>query len=276
MAFPPCWQTWYSARVMPIHATAIVSKKAELDSSVEVGPNVVIEEHVKIGAGTKIWANAYLTGYTEIGRDNEIHMGAVLGHEPQDLKFDCGCRSYLKIGDRNVFREYCTVHRGTEPESATVIGNECYLMATAHVGHNCVIGNNVIICNCALLAGCVHVGDRAFISGGVVIHQFTHVGRLAMFSGNARVSMDVPPFTLAAERNEVHALNLVGLKRAKIAPEALAELKKLFKLFYLSGLNGTQALKEASQDGAFITAEAREFIDFVRHSPNGICPPARA
>jgi UDP-N-acetylglucosamine acyltransferase len=260
---------------MPIHPTAIVSPKAELDSSVEVGPNVVIEEHVKIGAGTRIWANAYLTGHTEIGRENRIHMGAVIGHEPQDLKFDPACRSYLKIGDRNVFREYCTVHRGTEPESATVIGNDCYLMVAAHVGHNCVVGNNVIIVNSVLLAGHVHVGDYAIISGGAVIHQFTHVGRLAMLSGNARVSKDVPPFTLEAERNEVHALNLVGLRRAKISREAITELKKLFTLFYLSGTNGTQALKEASQDGAFQSAEAREFIDFVRNSPNGICPPSR-
>ena len=260
---------------MSIHPTAIISKTAELDSSVDVGANVIIEEHVKIGGGTRIWANAYLTGHTEIGRDNEIHMGAVIGHEPQDLKFDRTCRSYLKIGDRNVFREYCTVHRGTEPESATVIGNECYLMATAHVGHNCVIGNHVIICNCALVAGHVHIGDRAFISGGVVIHQFTRVGRLAMFSGNARVSMDVPPFTLAAERNEIHALNLVGLRRMKISREAIAELKQLYQLFYLSGSNGTQALKEASADGAYKTTEAREFIEFVRHSPNGICPPPR-
>ena len=260
---------------MSIHRTAIVSPKAKLDSSVEVGPNVIIDEHVKIDAGTRVWANAYITGHTEIGRDNEIHMGAVIGHEPQDLKFDRTCRSYLKIGDRNVFREYCTVHRGTEPESATVIGNECYLMGLSHVGHNCLIGNSVIICNCALLAGHVHIGDRAFISGGVAIHQFMHIGRLAMLSGNARVTMDVPPFTLMAERNEIYALNRVGLKRAKISDEALGELKKLFKLFYRSGLNGTQALKEASTEGAFTTAEARELIDFVRNSPNGICPPSR-
>src|SRR5664280_831827 len=235
---------------MSIHPTAIVSPKAELDSSVDVGPHAIIEEYVKIAAGTRVMANAYITGHTEIGRDNQIHMGAVIGHEPQDLKFDRKTRSYLRVGDRNVFREYCTVHRGTEPESATVIGNECYLMAASHVGHNCVIGNNVIVCNCALLAGYVHVGDNAFISGGVVIHQFTHIGRLAMFSGNARVSMDVPPFTLAAERNEIHALNLVGLRRAKISREAIGELKQLFKMFYLSGLNGTQALKEATADSA--------------------------
>jgi UDP-N-acetylglucosamine acyltransferase len=255
---------------MLIHPTAIISPKAELDSSVEVGPHAVIEELVKIGAGTRVWANAHITGHTTIGRDNQIHMGAVIGHEPQDLKFDRSILSYLRVGDRNVFREYCNVHRGSEPDSATVIGNDCYLMATSHVGHNCVIGDNVIVCNCALLAGHVHVGDRTFISGGVVIHQFTRIGRLAMFSGNARVSMDVPPFTLAAERNEIHALNLVGLRRAKISREAVSELKKLFQLFYLSGKKGTQALAEAT--GAFQTPEALEFIEFVRQSPNGICP----
>lgn len=247
---------------MPIHPTAIVHKNARLDASVDVGPNVVIDEHVTIGPGTRILANAYLTGYTEIGRDNQIHMGAVIGHEPQDLKFDRTCRSYLKIGDRNVFREYCTVHRGTEPGSSTVIGDDNYLMGLSHVGHNCVIGNQVIICNCALVAGHVHVGDSAFISGGVVIHQFTRVGRLAMFSGNARVSVDVPPFTLAAERNEIAALNLVGLRRAKIPAAAVSELKKLFQIFYLSGKNGTQALAEA--DGKFSSAEAREFVDFIK------------
>ncbi len=257
---------------MLIHPTAIISPKAELDMSVSVGPHAIIDEHVKIGAGTRVWANAYITGHTEIGRDNEIHMGAVIGHEPQDLKFDRTCRSYLKVGDRNVFREYCTVHRGTDPESATVIGDDNFLMVSSHVGHNSVVGNRVIITNAALLGGHVHVGDMAFVSGGAVIHQFTHIGRLAMISGNARVSMDVPPFTLEAERNEVHALNLVGLRRAKIPGEAVSELKRLFKLFYLSGLNGTQAMKEASQDGAFKTSEAREFIEFVRTSPNGICP----
>ena len=260
---------------MAIHSTAIVSPQAELDSTVEVGPHAIIEEHVKIGAGTRVWANAYITGHTEIGRDNQIHMGAVIGHEPQDLKFNRQTRSYLRIGDRNIFREYCTVHRGTEPDSATVIGNDCYLMGVSHVGHNCVLGNSVIVCNCALLAGHVHVADRAFISGGVVIHQFTQVGRLAMFSGNARVSLDVPPFTLAAERNEIHALNLVGLRRAKIPPPAISELKQLFQLFFLSGKTGTAALTEAAVAGRFQTPEALEFIEFVRQSPNGLCPGPR-
>ena len=260
---------------MPIHPTAIVSPHAELDSTVEVGPHAIIENHVQIGAGTRVWANAYIAGHTMIGSDNQIHMGSVIGHEPQDLKFDRQTRSYLRIGDRNVFREYCTVHRGTEPESATVIGNDCFLMGLSHVGHNCVLGNSVIICNCALVAGHVHIADRAFISGGTVIHQFTHVGRLTMFSGNARVSRDVPPFTLAAERNEIHALNLVGLRRAKIPAASISELKQLFQLFYLAGKTGGAALTEATTPGRFQTPEALEFIEFVRQSPNGLCPGTR-
>lgn len=263
-------------KYMAIHPTAIVSPRADLDPTVEVGPYAIIEDNVCIDAGTRVMAHAFLTGHTEIGRDNQIHMGVVLGHEPQDLKFDRSTRSYLRIGDRNVFREYTTVHRGTDSESATVIGRDCFLMANSHVGHNSILGNGVILANAALLGGHVHVGDRAFISGGVVIHQFVHIGRLAMLSGNGRFSMDIPSFTIATERNEVHAVNMVGLKRAGIGPAAIAEIKKLFKLFYHSGLNGTQALAEASLEGAFVTAEAREFIEFVRRSPNGVCPgPSR-
>jgi UDP-N-acetylglucosamine acyltransferase len=257
---------------MAIHPTAIISPKAELDSTVEVGPYVIIEENVRVGANTRILTGAHLSGYTEIGRDNQIHMGAVIGHVPQDVKFDAKSRTYLRVGDRNIFREYCTVHRSAKPEEATVIGNDCFLMALSHVGHDCVIGNGVIICNGACVAGHVTIGDRVFISGNVVIHQFIHVGRLAMVGGGARVSMDIPPFTLAAERNEVYSLNLVGLRRAKLPVAAVSELKRLFKLFYHSEVNGTLALKEAMEDPSYTTAEAKEFIEFIRVSPNGMCP----
>jgi UDP-N-acetylglucosamine acyltransferase len=257
---------------MAIHPTAIISRNAELDSTVEVGPYVIIEDHVRIGANTRILAHAHLSGYTEIGQDNQIHMGAVIGHVPQDVKFDPKSRTYLRIGDRNIFREYCTVHRGAKPEGATVIGDDCFLMGQCHVGHDCVIGNGVIICNGACVAGHSHIGDRTYLSGCVLIHQFTHVGRLVMFSGAARVSMDIPPFTLATERNEVHALNLVGIRRAKIPAPAVSEIKRLFRLFYHSGLNGTKALEEAMKDSPYTTAEAKEFIEFIRNSPNGICP----
>lgn len=256
---------------MAIHPRAIVSPKAELDPTVDVGPNAIIEDHVRIGAGTRVWGNAYITGHTVIGRNNEIHMGAVIGHEPQDLKFDRHCRSYLKIGDGNVFREGCSIHRGTEPESSTVIGNNCLFMASSHVGHNCVVGNNVILCNCALLGGHVHVGDRAFLSGCAGVHQFIHIGRMVMISGQTSISMDVPPFLTIARRNEVHGLNLVGLKRAKMPRLAITQIKQLYKLFYRSGLALSTALNQAMSDGAFTQPEAREFIGFVKSSPNGVC-----
>jgi UDP-N-acetylglucosamine acyltransferase len=270
--FAPPRLIFYTRHAMPIHPTAIVSPKAELDSSVDVGPHAIIQDHVRIGAGTKIWANAFITGHTEIGRDNQIHMGAVIGHEPQDVRFDRSCRSYLKIGDRNIIREYVTIHRGTEPESATAIGDDNFLMISSHVAHNCVIGNRVIIANAALLGGHVQVGDRTFVSGGVVVHQFMRIGRLAMISGNARIAADVPPFLLIAERNEVHGLNLVGLKRAEISAEALADLKLAYKILFRSGLNFAQATKEAA---TLLTAEAREMVEFVRNSTNGVCHAPR-
>ncbi|NQU11027.1 acyl-ACP--UDP-N-acetylglucosamine O-acyltransferase [bacterium] len=260
---------------MPIHPTAIINPRAELDPSVDVGPYVIIEDHVRIGAETWIAAHAYIACGTEIGRQNRIYPGAVLGHEPQDLKFDPATVSSLKIGDRNIFRECCTVHRGTDPDSATAIGHDCFLMAGAHVAHNCVLGNHVILTNAALLGGYVHVGDRVFISGGVAVHQFVHIGRLVMLSGNGRFTMDVPPFLLAAERNGIHGLNVVGLKRAGVSAAAVAEIKRLFRLFYRSGTNGRQALEQAQADPTFVTPDAREFIEFVARSPNGICPAAR-
>jgi UDP-N-acetylglucosamine acyltransferase len=259
---------------MAIHSTAIVSPKAELDASVEVGPYAIIEEHVKIGRGTRVGPHAFITGHTEIGRDNEIHIGAVLGHEPQDVKFDKNCRSFLRIGDRNIFREYCTVHRGTEPESATVIGNDCLLMGLSHVGHNCRVGNNAILCNCALVAGYVEIGERAFVSGGVVIHQFTRIGKLVMLSGNARIGMDVPPFMIGAERNELGGLNVVGLKRAKISEKSVKELKEIYKILFRSGLNVSQGLAKIAENG-LKTDEGRELVAFIQSSKNGICMPPR-
>lgn len=254
-----------------IHSTAVVSSKAQLDSDVRVGPYAVIEDHVSIDSGTTVMAHAYVTGYTSIGKDNQIHMGSVIGHLPQDLKFEASTRSYLRIGDRNTFREYSTVHRGTEAESATIIGNDNLLMGGAHVAHNCVIGNRVIICNYACVAGHAHIADQAFLSASVLIHQHVHVGRLVMFSGAARVSMDVPPFMMACERNEIWSINLVGLQRAGISPEALREIKKVYKIFYRSDLNVSNALKEIEKAG-FQTPEVREFVQFVQSSPNGVLP----
>jgi len=248
---------------MAIHATALVSARAEIDPSVEIGPHVIIDGSVTIGKGTKIYANAYITGTTTIGENNEIHMGAVIGHEPQDVAFDKKTTSFVSIGNNNIIREYCTIHRGTKPESATLIGDNNFLMAGAHVAHNVKIGNNVVIANNALLAGYVTIGDRTFISGGVVIHQFVTVGRLAMLSGNGRFSMDIPPFLVALERNAVEGVNLVGLRRAGLSADTIREIKNAYKIFYLSGLQKNKAIAEL-EAANFASPEAQEFITFIK------------
>jgi UDP-N-acetylglucosamine acyltransferase len=246
-----------------IHKTAIVSPHADIHSTVDIGPNVFVDDNVSIGQGTRILANAYITGYTKIGKDNEIHMGAVIGHDPQDYAFDKSIKSYVEIGNNNIIREYCTIHRGTKPESTTTIGNNNFLMGGAHVAHNCTIGNNVIIANYAFFGGYVTIGDNAFISGGVGIHQFVTIGRLAMLSGNGSFSQDVPPFLVGIGRNSIGSVNLVGLRRAGIAGDAIREIKNAYRIFYLSGLLKKKALMEMEAAG-FVSEEAAEFIAFVK------------
>ena len=164
---------------MAIHATALVSARAEIDPSVEIGPHVIIDGSVTIGKGTKIYANAYITGTTTIGENNEIHMGAVIGHEPQDVAFDKKTTSFVSIGNNNIIREYCTIHRGSKPDSATRIGSHNFLMAGVHLGHAVQMGDRNIIANNALLAGHVSVGNRVVIGGGSVFHQFLRIGDMA-------------------------------------------------------------------------------------------------
>ena len=175
-----------------IHPTAIIDPRAAIHAECEVGPYVVVDGPVKIGRGTRVMAHATLLGWTEIGEENEIHPGAVLGDAPQDKAYS-GAESYLKIGDRNVFREFVQVHRGTAPGSATVVGSDNDLMAGAHAGHNCRLGNGIVLANNALLGGHVEVADRAFISGQCVVHQFVRVGELSLMRGLSGTSRDVPP-----------------------------------------------------------------------------------
>ena len=248
-----------------IHPTAIIHPKASLDPTVEVGPNVVIDEHVAIGRGTKIYANAYITGYTTIGENNQIHMGAVIGHDAQDFAFNQDIVSYVEIGNSNIIREYATIHRGSKPETKTVMGDSNFLMSGAHLAHNVTLGSNVIVANFAGVAGYVTVGDRAFVSGGVMVHQFVTVGRLAMLSGNGRFSRDIPPFLVALERNRVEGINLVGLRRAGLTREAIREIKNAYKILYLSGYGKKKAI-EALDGAGFASPEAAEFIDFVKNA----------
>lgn len=251
-----------------IHPTAIVSKKAELDD-VEIGPYAIVDDDVKLGKDTKVMAYAYIASGTRMGRNCEVHMGAILGHIPQHLEFK-GAKSYLKIGDRNIFREYSTVHRGLKENSSTTIGDDNFFMGFSHVAHDCWVGNRVVICNGALVAGYAVIEDKAFISGNAAIHQFVKIGTLAMIGGLARIVKDVPPYMLIEGNSEVCSLNIVGLKRSNIKEEAKAQIKQAYKLLYRSDLNVSQALDAIKKIGD-LTEEVKHIIEFIMSSERGIC-----
>jgi len=253
---------------MNIHKTAIISKKAKIAEDVRIGPNVVIEDGVEIGPGCEIWANAYICRGTTLGKDNRVHMGAILGHEPQDLAYS-GTPSFVRIGDNNTFREYFTVHRGTKEDTITAIGDNNYFMALSHIAHNCTIGDNIVMCNNTLVAGHVEIENNAFISGNCAIHQFVRIGAYTMVGGGARVAQDLPPYMLAKGDSVVWSYNKVGLSRAGFSKEATSEIKRAYRFLYLSGLNTTQALEEIEK--ALKTDEVRRLVGFIRSSKRGIC-----
>src|SRR5580704_6511499 len=216
---------------MPVDPSASVASTARVHPGARIGPQVtigefaIVEEDVEIGAHCRIEPYVYVKRWTTLGERNEISAGTVLGTDPLDKNFT-GQRSYLRIGNGNIIREHYTISRGTQPESATEIGDDNYIMTSGHIAHNCVIGNRTVICSCALVAGYVEVEDQAFISGGVVIHQFSKIGRLAMIGGNTRVNSDVPPYMLCSDFNvAVKGLNSVGLKRAGLRAVDIAPLK---------------------------------------------------
>lgn len=256
---------------MKIHSTAIVDSGAQLAEDVEVGPYAIVGPEAVIGSGTNIRAYVLIEGSVTIGTGNVIGPAAMIGGAPQDLSFSSKTRSAVRIGNDNVIREYCSIHRGTTEGSATQIGNKNLLMVGAHVGHNCDIGNNVVIANNCLLAGYVSVHDNAFLGGGCAFHQYMRVGRLAMIQGASAFGKDIPPFVIAAERNFIFGLNVIGMRRAGFSAKERDEIKAAFRLIYTSGLNLTQALDKAA--GMNLTGPAREFIDFiVAAKKRGICP----
>lgn len=251
-----------------IHPTAIIHPKAALDPTVNVGPYAVIDEQVELGADCVVGPHVYITGRTTIGAGNQFHAGCVIGDAPQDLKYK-GEPTRLRIGDDNVFREHVTAHRSTTSDGETIIGSHNFLMANAHVGHNCIVGDHVIMANGALLGGYAEVGDRAFISGNCLVHQFCRVGTVAMMQGGAAVSTDVPPFTVALRVNEICGLNSVGLRRAGFTVEQRIELKKLYHLLFRGGKNLATAVAAAKKD--FNSVPAKTLLSFVASAKRGVC-----
>jgi UDP-N-acetylglucosamine acyltransferase len=260
---------------MPIDPSAVIAPTARVHSNAWIGPQTVIgefcviESDVRLGAGCRLEPYVYVKRWTTLGDRNEISAGTVLGTDPLDRAFT-GERSYLRIGDDNQIREHYTISRGTQPESVTEIGDRNYIMTSGHIAHNCRIGNETVICSCALVAGYVEIEDQAFISGGVVIHQYSKIGRLAMVGGNTRVNSDVPPFFLYCDFNvRPVGLNLVGLKRAGFREEDLAALKKAYRILYRSGLKLEEALRRIETEIA--TEHTLHLVRFIRASKRGIC-----
>jgi len=220
-----------------MHETAVVSDGARIGVGVEIGPYAVIGDGVVVGDRCRIGPHACLAGPLELGEDCVVGVGAALGQDPQ-VKGRSGPFGGVRIGARGVFREYCQVHRSLHPEAWTEIGDDFYLMATGHVAHDCRVGDHVVVCNGALLAGHVTVGSRAFVSGLVAIHQFSRVGELAMVGGGAIVTRDVPPFCIAvgARPAVLEGLNTVGMRRAGLDADVRRALQAAYRTLFRSGL----------------------------------------
>jgi len=260
---------------MPIDPSATVAPTARIHPDAVVGPQCligeycVIESDVVLGAGCRLEPYVFVKRWTTMGDRNEISAGTALGTDPLDKVFT-GERSYLVIGNGNRIREHYTISRGTQPESTTSIGDDNYIMTSGHIAHNCRIGSNTVIASCALVAGYVEVEDQAFISGGVVIHQYSKIGRLAMVGGNTRVNSDLPPYFLYSDFNvAAKGLNIIGLKRADFTMAEVNALKTAYKLLYRSNLKLEEALQRIEADVP--TEHTLHLAAFVRSSKRGIC-----
>ena len=204
-----------------------------------------------------------------MGAGNFVGYGAIIGATPQDFAFRETVVSEVRIGDGNTFREYVTIHRGTTEGSATIVGNECYLMVGSHLGHNVKLGDKIVIANNCLLAGYVEIGSGAVLGGGTVFHQFLRIGQLAMVRGGTRFGKDIPPYVSADGENLLSGINALGLRRAGFSPEVRTDIKRAFKLVYWSGINVSQALERAKD--LIWSGEAKMFFDFIGSSKRGVC-----
>ncbi len=252
-----------------IHPQSVVSEKASLDSGVEIGPFSVIEDNAVIGKNTKIGPHCLITGFTSIGRDCRIFKGAVLGSEPQDLKYK-DCKSYVEIGEGNIIREFVTVNPGTDEGTKTVIGDNNLIMAYSHIAHNCKVGNNCILANAATLAGHVEIENKAVIGGIVAVHQFCRVGKLSIIGGCSKVVQDIPPFSMAdGHPAGVKSLNLVGLKRNGVSSESANLLKRALKVLFFENHTTSSAIEIIKKE-IKITQEIEYLLRFIQSSSRGI------
>lgn len=256
-----------------IHKTAVIDSGAVIEENVSIGAYTVIGEGVKIGGGTVIGSNVYIE-HAEIGKDCKIFNSVSVGTAPQDLSYNNEpAKAY--IGDGTTLREFVTVNRGTAKTGKTVVGKNCFFMVSTHVGHDCIVGNNVILTNCSCLAGHVEVGDNAFISALSAVHQFTRVGRDTMTAAGTIITMDTLPFTLCyggstGNRAVINGLNLVGMKRRKTPAADIEAVKEAYKILFSSKLLLKDAIAELEKiDSQYV----KEITEFVINSKRGIARP---
>jgi len=253
-----------------IHPSACVDATARIGAGCRVGPFAVIEPDTVLGEGCQVSPHAVIKRYSILGRNNRVLEGVVIGGVPQDFKY-LEHRSFVKIGDGNTFREYVTINRSTTEDGSTIIGNKCFLMAYAHVAHECELGNHVVMANAVQLAGHVCIQDSAFLSGGVVVHQFCRIGKQSMIGGNSKVVKDVPPFLLAdGVPARLRGLNLVGLRRAGTPRETLESLKQAYRIL----CSKVPQVERRASLNALVCPEAQQMADFIRHSQRSYCSPA--
>lgn len=252
-----------------IHPTAIVDPKSQLGEDVKIGPYCIVYGGVKLGDGCRLQNHVTIDGGSEIGKENTFYAYSSIGQRTQDLKYK-GEPTYLKVGDRNVFREFCTLNRATSPGDATVIGSHCNFLAYAHVGHDCQLGDHVIVSNNGTLGGHVVVEDHAIISGLTGIHQFCRIGAHAITGGYTKVVQDIPPYMMVdGNPAKVRAINLVGLKRRGFSEEAIASIKKAHRVLYRENRNVGEAL-EVLRAADYRTPEVDIVIAFVAASERGV------
>jgi len=255
--------------LISIHPTAIVDDKAEIDSNVAIGPYSVVQEDVIIGDGCQIGSHVLINAGTRMGKNCRVFTGAVLGTDPQDLKY-AGEKTTLEIGDNTTVREFCTLNRGSSHRLKTVVGSQTLLMAYVHIAHDCIIGNNVILANAVNMAGHVTIEDFASVGGMTPIHQFVRIGKHSFIGGGLRVPKDVPPFILAAgEPLTYEGINKVGLSRRGFSSEVMLQMRRVYKLIYRSKLNVSQAVNQIESTMEIIP-EIQEIIEFIKASERGI------
>ncbi|MFV2065485.1 MAG: acyl-ACP--UDP-N-acetylglucosamine O-acyltransferase [Pirellulales bacterium] len=257
-----------------IHPQAYVSPEAQLSPDVEIGPFSVVEPNVSIGRGCRLASHVIVKEGTQIGCNNRVCEGAVLGGLPQHVQ-TIEHPGQLIIGDDNVIREFCTLHRSIHTETNTTIGDHNLLMVGCHVAHDCRLGNHVIVTNAVLLAGHVEVGDRAYLGGAAAVHQYCRIGQHVMIGGHARILKDVPPFvTIDGATGLVVGLNRVGLRRSGFEQNELQQLKNAYQLIYRRGLTWNEVLEALRLE--FSTGPASQFLEFFSGGTRGFVQERRS